>query len=319
METENIWQGAGVGWTEVKSQAVSTQFGYSYGDDLFIRAQDGEDIRIGIDESTLWPQENLTAISIPGGGTCRWARIRIVTASTTQSVTFERFKLIESGFGVSSRGVQSSTGLAMFKKTITVAGNIWGFDGNPGDVSETVGSTNSWTHKIKDARLNAALMGFMMQIPIPLGTCTAYPLTFSIICSYQDGTGGTYATGDQDMKFSVVTEQISGNKVAERVNNVAGSATIPVNRRIDLTAELTDNPAIAEDFEAIPDGISSGTVYSTFDNKLFKITKSPIDISELYEEDMILIRYETLAGWSADLDIWGIIIEGVAYQDGSTI
>lgn len=316
-----IWGGPGIGWKEVKAHCKATEEGYSYGDDYFIREQHDETYRIGINEQDQWPQENLTAISIPGGGTCRWARIRHVSPSPTQAPTFERFKLVESGLNVSVDGVASQKGLAMFRKNVTLAGNLWGSTGNPSDISTTIGSTNSWTHKIKDSLLQSNGISLMCQFPIPLGTCTAYPINISILASFASGLSGTYNSGDQILEFYAKVLSVSGNLVAERQTSISGSSTEPIKRPTLSTEVKSADPSVfTSAIEAVPhDAVSGVTPWADFDDRVFKIDLTPVDCSAYYEEDLIAIRIESAGSWPEQLNIWGIIIEGVSHQDGRVL
>jgi hypothetical protein len=306
-----IWDGSS-SWVEVGVQATSAREGYSYGNDVFWRSDSQEIIRYGIDGNTQWGQKPLTV----GLDTINayWVRVRVVTppsGGTPALPTFQTSKLADSSFCVSPSGVPYGTGLGMLRKVITLNGNIWTADGNLQDYSETIGAANSWIHTIKDARFTTAGQALMIQFPIPLGTCTAFPLKifleYSII-----GASGSISSPTTTFDIYSLPLEVSGNNVADPAGGL-----VPQKRTTQNTALKTSRDAQLNSVEFLPEG--SPTDFSETDGKIHSKELCEIDISDFYEEDLVAIRIELDALDSGTIAVWSLVAEGVSHKDGKGI
>jgi len=291
-----IWEvqtAAGV-WTEIKVMAVSTAEQYRYADAVFLRASSSEAIRPGIDDDTAWAA---TTIS---GTLGYWMRVRIASTITT-SPTFERLRLIPSHVSTNARGQLSAKGLALWRKTLFGAGNMWGEGGGAADYTVTVGSGSAaagetWSHKNKKGRINNSNDFVNFQYSLPGGICTAFPLKFRLLMS---STGA----GNADMRMSVLPLEALNNLIADAAGGVAPVARTSADAYNANAAQVVDLATIA----TVTDTIQA----LTFDG---------FDISSNYEDDIIVIRVGFDPGGSArEVDIWALVIEGVSLTDGKIL
>jgi len=306
-----IWDGGS--WVEVGVQAVSAREGYSYGNDVFWRSDSQEIIRYGIDGNTTWGPKTID------GTNAYWVRIRVVTppsGGTPVLPTFQTSKLADSSFCVSPNGVPYGTGLGMLRKVITLNGNIWTSDGNLADYSEIVGAANSWTHKIKDAVLDGVGKAVMIQFPIPLGICTAFPLRIFLEYQIINAPAGNISTPTSQLDVYSLPIQVSGNNVADPAGGL-----VPIKRTTANTETVTANDArLISNLELLPEGANNGDAFSTVEDRIHCILLCEIDISDYYEEDLVAIRFEiaSLDGTS-DIAVWSLVAEGVSHKDGKGI
>lgn len=311
---EYIWEiYDGGSWVEVGVQATSAREGYSYGSDVFWRSDSQEIIRYGIDGNTTWGQKTID------GTNAYWVRVRVVTppsGGTPALPTFQTSKLADSSFCVSPSGVPYGTGLGMLRKVITLNGNIWTSDGNLADYSETVGATNSWTHKIKDAVMDGVGKAVMIQFPIPLGTCTAFPLRMFLEYKIINAPAGNISTPTSELDVYSLPIQVSGNNVADPAGGL-----VPTKRTSADTETVTANDAqLISSLELLPEGANNGDAFSTVEDRIHSILLCEVDISDYYEEDLVAIRFEiaSLDGTS-DIAVWSLVAEGVSHKDGKGI
>jgi len=82
---------SGVAWVAVGVQSVQVANQYRYGDQAFLRANNLEDYRLGIDGSTTWASSTINGVA------GHWARVRVATLAVPNIVpTFEQLKLVYS-------------------------------------------------------------------------------------------------------------------------------------------------------------------------------------------------------------------------------
>jgi hypothetical protein len=308
-----IWDGST--WTEVKTHATSKLEGYSYGNTCLERSNSNEFLRLGIERNTIW-----TAKSI-GGFTCKWLRLRLTTPHITP-VAIERFKLLDSAFGISENGVPSSTGLSKFRKAISLNGAIWsGAQGltKLADFETEVGTVNNYTHIITESLATSdGPQGdaFMIQLPIPIGTCTAFPLKLSMYYQMLNGQNGNITNGNE-FRVTVTKLKSTGALIADPAGGL-----IPTPREYTgSTALLTNTDQTVTDVALIPDGAVLGvTPYADLENIVHIGELVDIDISDMYEDDLLALRVRF---WSQEnqeqFGVWALKLTGVSHQDGKGI
>jgi len=130
-------------WQEVDFQAASIQSDYRYGADVFLRAAtSGEDVRLGVfngspdpvlPDGTAWPVTTFNGVA------GRWARTRVATNLTT-GPTFERLAINPSHTEFSTEGKRVAHGLALWRKTLSAGGNVFGESGGVVTSNVPVGS-----------------------------------------------------------------------------------------------------------------------------------------------------------------------------------
>jgi hypothetical protein len=208
----------------------------------------------------------------------------------------------------------------MFRKNISLNGPIWTGNsgaGSLGKVEQDIGAGPVYTHDIEDSLLGAVGARAMIQLPIPVGTCTAFPLELRLNYGFTDATGTVNAGAPNQITTRVTIVKASGTLVASTAGVV-----LPVPRQqLDATDLATVVPTFTTT-NLIPEGATPLTAYSDLVNKIHKETLvSDIDISDAYEEDMILIEleYAQRDTGTQDIQLWSLELLGVAHQDGKSI
>jgi hypothetical protein len=308
-----IWDG--ISWKEIKTHATSELEGYSYGNTCLERSNSDEFLRLGIERDTAWVAKTIA------GFNCKWVRLRLTTPFTTP-VAIERFKLLDSAFGISENGVPSSTGLSKFRKTISLNGAIWsGAQGltKLSDFETQVGTVNNYTHIITESLATSdGPQGdaLMIQLPIPTGTCTAFPLKLSMYYQMLNGQAGNITNGCE-FRVTVTKLKTSGVLIADPLGG-----RIPTEREYTAsTALLTNTNQTVTDIPLIPDGAVLGvTPYADLEDIIHLEELVDIDISDMYEDDMLALRVRF---WSQEnqeeFGIWALKLTGVSHQDGKGI
>lgn len=295
-----IWDGAA--WVEVGVQAVSKNLNYRYSKEVFIRSN-REQIRLGIFDSTTWATKTI------GAYTGYWARVRVTVAPTTAPI-FEQLQITPSHTFISSAGIRSAHGLALWRSTLLATGNIFGESGGVANSSVPVGSgglPTGWNHVGKNNALNGNGDAIYTQFALPAGICTAYPLRFEILYTV---TGAQPITLAPTMILSVLPQEVSGVLVADPAGGV-----VPVLRDFTNTDTLTANPGLSQTKTLVPQG---ATIPATYNNQIHCVTFEGFDISSYYAQDLIIVRVEldNDGNPNQDVIIWSVNIEGVSYTDG---
>ena len=348
-----IWDGTLGSWRIVSAMGTSAQDGHPYGSSLFKRGAPGNEskefYRLGATGETAYNPTNFFKfndidwqpkdIVIPITGTVRvyWCRIRttVPAGGGVNYPIFERCKLLDSAFNISKAGVPSSTGLGMFRKSIGLSGRVWsgsltgGMDPtiDLGNYAETVGNTSgdNWTHEINYSVI-AQGDSLSVQFPIPIGTCTAYPLKINLVLEFQSAGGAIdLSTDPVRLTVNALPQAISGNLIADPAGSV-----VPVRRDVsdadELVATGSRDPnttiiVIDGTNDTIP-GTTGATTWASLNNKLHEIGICEIDISTLFENDIVLLNIDYTSDGSGnnnDIVPFSLIISGVFHQDGAGI
>jgi hypothetical protein len=313
----------GSSWTEFNTHAVSVKEGYSYANNNFWRSDSDEYVRYGLDESTT----DWDTFQLGGGGgftpyfggtwntAIYWIRIRVVTAPSSSYPLFERFKLLDSSANISKNGVANATGLAQFRKNLALNGPIWsGVSGGGALVSNqtTVGSgVDAWPHEMNNSTGNNAAAEWMIQFPIPLGTCTAHPINISII--YEIKYGNTVpALGANTMDLAVVGLEVVGNLVADPSGAIGPSARTLANTETVITKAPQVTPS--------PVDLNSGAAgRALVIDKLHSAELYSVDVSDCYEGDILALQLSLDSKDADSIVLWSLVVEGVSHQDGKGI
>lgn len=295
-----IWTGAA--WEQVGSMATSVGDSYRYANEVFIRTNTIERIQYGIGLSHGIGQ-NWTKKTIDGRE-LYWSRIRITDDLTTAPV-FEQFRLLPGHMQVNAYGRVEFVGTARFESTIIGLGNIFGESGGVAGGSRPVGAgglPTGWNHSIKNSVLNGDGDAIYTQFPIPAGTDTSYPVGVKITLV---AVGGAVAP-DIDVIMSVLPVEVEGVKEAD-----PAGGTIPVSRTLANTETLTAKAATAVTASIPSDGI----------DKMRRIEFEPFDISDYYEDDELLLRFELDddGGGLADLYVFTLAVESAKWTNGGAL
>jgi len=286
-----LWNGAS--WAEVGAEAVSVAEQYRYANNVFLRASSNEQIRLGITSSTTW------ATSTIDSQTGYWARVRIsAVGSMTLAPTFDQLKTAPSHFMLNAQGQKTLHGLSQYRRTLFGAGNMWGEGGGAADYTVTVGSgvgAETWSQKNKKGRINAANDFVNFQFAIPGGLSTAHTVKFKLL--YSTDT----ATGVVDLETSVLPVEALGNLIADSAGGITPIA------RTSATAYNVDSAQVT----------TQNGLTATNDT-ITAVTFNGFDISNYYEDDIMIIRVG-FGATNKEIDIWALIIEGVAFTEGKIL
>ena len=285
---------SGVAWVAVGVQSVQHDNQYRYGNQAFLRANNVEDYRLGVEGSTTW------ASSAINGVTGHWARVRVDTLGLPGTVpTFEQLKLVPSQFGVNAKGQQLAQGLAMWKQTLFGSGNMWGEGAGAKDYTVGVGtgiaaaSLTGWNHKVKKGKLDSQNDFITWQFNVPGGMCTAFPIKFTV--TYSHDTAQTL-----DLACCVIPQPVAGVLVADPAGGTTPTArTVAATTAYDTVAALNTTNTIVTNIDT-PD-----------------TTSYEFDISNVYEGDMLILKLHMVT--NHDIFIWSLQVEGVSFSAGKVI
>tara|TARA_S200002703_G_scaffold24300_2_gene21101 strand:+ start:11408 stop:13843 length:2436 start_codon:yes stop_codon:yes gene_type:complete len=322
------WNGSQ--WVEVMGMCSSVDKGFSYGTDYFIRPNTDEFVRVGLDEfiespiadfgvsAVTWSNKTINSVD------AYWLRIRISTDVTGTLPNFERFKILDSIYSFSKNGVPSAKGLAQFRKTINLNGNIW--SGNAAGMGtalasydRTVGTGgNAYTHYFNDSLIEGASDSVSIQFPLPIGTCTAFPLTLKLVMEAPNGNNTAIDNGGNTIQLttSVLPQPLIGTLIAD-----SSGGTEPIKRTIAQTSTIISQNPFSNTVTVLPEGyVPSTTTWQDLDNQIFEIDLGQVNVQSIYEGDIVLvnINVSTLDS-TGEVAIYSLIVEGVSHQDGKGI
>lgn len=322
------WNGSQ--WVETMGMCTNVDEGFSYGTDYFIRPNTDEFIRVGLDEfiespiadfgvsAVTWSNKTINSID------AYWLRIRISTDVTGTLPNFERFKIIDSIYSFSKNGVPSAKGLAQFRKTINLNGNIW--SGNAAGMgtalasyNRTVGTGgNAYTHYFNDSLIDSAADSVSIQFPLPIGTCTAFPLSLKLV---MEAPNGNATPIDEDGNVIQLTTSVLPQPLIGTMISDSSGGTEPIKRTISQTNTIISQNPFSNVVTVLPEGyVPSTTTWQDLDDKIFEIDLGQVNVQTIYEGDIILvnINVSTLDS-TGEVAIYSLIVEGVSHQDGKGI
>ena len=313
-------------WVEVLGMCTNVDEGYSYGIDYFIRPNTDEFIRVGLDDFIESPRTNFEVSQQTWSNKtinsvdAYWLRIRISADVTGTLPNFERFKILDSIYSFSKNGVPSAKGLAQFRKTINLNGNIWsGTDGMGNalsDYNRTVGTGgNSYTHYFENSNIDDTGKSINIQFPLPIGTCTAFPVSFKLVMEV-NGAAGVIDSDTCVLTVNALPQAVAGTLIADPSGGVE-----PIKRSIDLTETITSFDPFQQAVTILPEGYTPGvTTWADIDSKVFELEMGEINVQTIYEGDIVMLKVEcTTIDNNAEIVIYSLIVEGVSHQDGKGI
>ncbi len=340
----------GTGWRIINAMSTSELGGLPYGNNHFLRSDSTEFIRPGLltnvfyqpigsfEVSTPSPVNLALTPVAPGSPTfdCYWLRVRTIVPEGGGVVypTFEQAKLLDSSPNISEVGIPSGTGLAKLRKSINLSGRVWsgaltggmspGID--LGNYSKQVGDTLNvnWDHDINYSVIEQG-DSISVQFPIPIGTCTAYPLSIKAVFEFESPGGMSQLGGDPvTLTARCLPQASSGNLVAD----VSGSKELV--RRSYTQADLlvdtgsrngNENIIVIDGSNNVIEGTSAITLWDDINTRTHEINLADLDISDYFENDVILLNIEYTADASGSTPIvpFTLIIEGIFHQDGAGV
>ena len=345
----------GTGWKTINAMSTSSEEGYPYGINHFLRSDSQEFVRAGITntafyeptgsygiiENSNWQSVSVTPTAGPLSGfaiNSYWLRIKTIVpeGGGVTYPTFEQFKITDSSFNVSKNGIPYGTGLGMFVKTISLSGRLWSSNiAGMGVVdlenyAKVVGNTtgDNWTHEINFSQMTES-DEINIQFPIPIGTCTAYPIKIKCVLNFEESQNNLtdLASDPVTLTINTLPQTSSNNFVADP----SGGKTL-VRRNFSVANELSASgsrdPLVVvktingSTVPTVIEGAIGTTLWSDLENLTHEIELCEIDVSSLYENDVILLNVNyTDDPTNGDLLItpFTLIVEGVFHQDGAGI
>ena len=340
----------GTGWRIINAMSTSELGGLPYGNNHFLRSDSTEFIRPGLltnvfyqpigsfEVNTPSPVNLALTPVAPGSPTfdCYWLRVKTIVPEGGGVVypTFEQAKLLDSSHNISEVGIPSGTGLAKLRKSINLSGRVWsgaltggmtpGID--LGNYSKQVGDTLNvnWDHDINYSVIEQG-DSISVQFPIPIGTCTAYPLSIKAVFEFESPGGMSQLGGDPvTLTARCLPQASSGNLVAD----VSGSKELV--RRSYTQADLlvdtgsrsgNENIIVIDGSNNVIEGTSAITLWDDINTRTHEINLADLDISNYFENDVILLNIEYTADASLSTPIvpFTLIIEGIFHQDGAGV
>jgi hypothetical protein len=172
----------------------------------------------------------------------------------------------------------------MWKENIVIGGNIFGETGGVVNASIPIGNggvPTGWDHEMPNSQLNQVGDAIYLQFVIPNGTCTAFPLKFSVVYTAE---GNQPVTTPATGTLSVLPIEVSGINVAD-----PSGEKKPIPRTQARTVDLTTNAAQVSSSALIPEG---ETVPFDPENYSHSQVFDGYDISSFYEGDLLAVRFE---------------------------
>jgi len=289
-----IWDGSA--WVSVGVLATHSSKFYRYANECFIRSNNSEHIRYGVDENTTWSKKTIN------GKNLYWSRIRITSGLTTAPV-FEQFKVHSNRAEINGDGTLTFHGLARFANTLLGVGNIFGESGGVVNFGQAVGSgglPTGWTHQVKNSQFNGLGDAVYTQFPLPRGIDTSFPLEVSV-----QWNASISSSPSANMQFiaSLLAVEVEGIEEADPTGGI-----VPIFRSLANTETMTSKP-----------GQSFTVTINDVDSTKIQLMKFPgFDISDYYEGDMVFLRVEMdLDGiQNANANMFSLEISGVRWTLG---
>lgn len=282
------WNGSA--WVEDLYQVYSEDFGYNYGKTLFIRNQSEEHISLNLDKDI----EDLWATKTINSTTGYWTRIRMTTSATT-APTFEQIQIFEDTTHISREGVIHFNGRALVRESHDLVGAQWGQGtGTLVDFNTTVGSgttpTETWNHEFPTAQYGSDGEAATFAMKIPKGVSTSQKI--NVFADYiLDGSAAD--TTFANIEFSLLPVEVTNVLIADP----AGSK-LPVPRPVSAVTEFNTYSAQTK---------STNTDIGS--NKIHSINLGSFDISDFYNDDMLLMRLEKNSGTNVNLNLLNVYVD----------
>lgn len=254
---------------------------------MFLRSGTTECNRYGVTPQATWAKKTIN------GKNLYWSRIRIVTGLTSLPA-FEWWRTRPDATKMGVDGTVAHSGSSRYQMDIQASGNQFGEYGLI-SASFTVGSgasPASWTHQLKNCRMNGDNDAAMYQFQLPVGIDTSLPLYIEMY--YKPTTSGTTVT----LEVGVLPSEVVGVAVAD----LTGGAT-PVARTGANTETLTSKAAYTQSDSGIDVSNSSKPYFKSW---------GPFDVQKYYEGDEVFLRIAADSIGTVDVDVLAINV--IAYK-----
>lgn len=180
----------------------------------------------------------------------------------------------------------------------------------------TVGSgANSYTHYFENSNMDDTGKSVNIQFPLPIGTCTAFPIKFKLVMEV-NGAAGVIDSDTCVLTTSALPEKVGGTLIADSSGGVE-----PIKRSITDTPTITTDDPYQNVVTILPEGYTPGvTTWADISGKIFELDMGEISVQTIYEGDIVMLKFEcTTIDNNAEIVIYSLIVEGVSHQDGKGI
>lgn len=294
--TIEYWNGSA--WVEDLYQVYSEDFGYNYGKTLFIRNQSEEHVSLGLDKDVddLWVTKTIN------GTEGYWTRFRMTSSASTIPV-IEQIQIFEDSTHISREGVIHFNGRALIRESYDLVGAQWG-QGNPtlSDYNVTVGSgttpTETWNHEfpISQFATNGEAATFALKIPKGVSTSQKVNVFADYILN-----GSAADTNSALLVFSFLPVEVSNVLIAD-----PSGSKLPAPRPVSAVTAF--------------DTYSAQTKSTSTDvgsSKIHSINLGSFDISDFYNDDMVLMRLEKDSGTNVNLNLINLYVDFSKWSIGT--
>jgi hypothetical protein len=294
--TVEFWNGSS--WEEDLYQIHSESLGFNYGKTLFLRNQSDEETVFGLnkDIDDTWETKTIN------GTTGYWMRFRTTSSATTYPV-FEQFQITSDSTFITKEGVIQFNGRSLYQDSVNLIGGQWGQGtGTLSDYTTTVGTgtnpTQTWTHDFPSANFSTDNEAATFAMKIPKGVSTAQKVIVHADYILDGPNADTNAAG---LVFSFLPVEMSNVLVAD-----PDGGKLPTPRTVSATTAFNTYTAQTN---SVSTDIGS--------NKLHSISLGEFDISDYYNDDMILMRLEKDSGTNVDLNLVNLYVDFDKWALGS--
>jgi len=258
------WTGAS--WETIYWMTSGSADFLRYGDTI-IRRANSEHIR-------FWFNGATPADKTIGGVTCKWVRLRILTALSSLPL-LDHVKTSYTRYEINGGGLITKHGQAMNLRTLLIAGNVFS-DSGATSTTLTIGTgANAWTHLLEECNLNGSGDDVYWQGPLPIGIFTAAPIRVYANLRITPAAG---TTTDVDLIFKSAVNAVEG---VLAYDGAGGLTPIPRSR------------AMAEGIDTVLPQVSTTVLDATGGpNNIQRVYLGQIRIQGYYEGDTLWVSLE---------------------------
>lgn len=299
----------GTSWKRAYMMATHGSQYFSYADNVFVRDNADEHIRFGIsdyDYGSDWATKTIN------GTDAYWVRIRIAIPITGTAPVFNRFKISPSRTEINPQGYLTHHGSARYRETLNLIGEVYGELGGVSNLSFDVGTapyTNDgatgWQAKITNGSLNSSAEGISIQVTLPRGIDTSFPVRVNIALVFP-----TVPTADSELIVGFLPIAVEGAKSADLS---ATRSKLPVLRPAALAESVTSKPCESETFfiNTTSSPVTAGKCQEFISRDFF--------IPHYHEGDVMFFRFATVSNPGSQMGILYTKFEYVKWTPGTII
>jgi len=198
-------------------------------------------------------------------------------------------------------GTATFHGQARFSNTLSSSGNIFGESGGVVSYNLSVGGGTGWNQNVKNSEMNGNGDTIYWQFPLPKGIDTSFPLEIeALICSNDSDTSGSAGV---ILTAGAIDGEVEGVPVADPAGGVTPLARTQAN---------------TSSFDVKAPQYVAQTINSIVSDQLQRVSFGPIDVTGLYEGDLLFLSLELTNDGPSNLNIRIVTAEvnGVRWTHG---